>query len=352
MANIDCNREIKKYHSNEVVLSKTQQDEMRSRRDNGRTRLENGLIKAGHPLPYLVASQGSYAMRTMVQDDENEYDIDDGVYFECDDLLDNDGNELEPKASRKRVKNALYDERLAFDAQVKNNCVRQYYPAGYHIDLPVYRTTWSQDIFGNETVKHELASGDEWVVSDARRVSKWFNEHVTEELKSGDVDTSQLRKVVRLTKKMARSRKAWKNKTTSGICITKLVVDHMVYVIDRDDEALRSTWQSIKNTLPISKPVKHPVQSKNLAEWDDGCVEFFKDCLSENLKHLEVLDKSDCNHEMAMMAWNKAFDTDYFNAFITDKKSATSLLQPAAIAAAGLSFPNKPIVPNKSSGFA
>lgn len=352
MANIDCNREIKKYHSNEVVLSKTQQDEMRSRRDNGRTRLENGLIKAGHPLPYLVASQGSYAMRTMVQDDENEYDIDDGVYFECDDLLDNDGNELEPKASRKRVKNALYDERLAFDAQVKNNCVRQYYPAGYHIDLPVYRTTWSQDIFGNETVKHELASGDEWVVSDARRVSKWFNEHVTEELKSGDVDTSQLRKVVRLTKKMARSRKAWKNKTTSGICITKLVVDHMVYVIDRDDEALRSTWQSIKNTLTISKTVKHPVQAKNLAEWDDGCVEFFKDCLSENLKHLEVLDKSDCNHEMAMMAWNKAFDTDYFNAFITDKKSATSLLQPAAIAAAGLSFPNKPIVPNKSSGFA
>jgi len=74
--------------------------------------------------------------------------------------------------------------------------------------------------------------------------------------------------------------------------------------------------------------------------------------LSENLKHLEVLDKSDCNHEMAMKAWNKVFDTDYFNDFITDKKSAASLLQPATVAVAGLSFPNKPIVPNKSSGFA
>jgi hypothetical protein len=352
MTSINCNSEIKKYHSNEVVLSKTQQDEMRGRRDSGRIRLENGLIKAEHPLPYLIVSQGSYAMYTMVQDDEYDYDIDDGVYFNSDELLDNNGNELEPKAVRKRVKNALYDERLAFDAQVKNNCVRQYYPVGYHIDLPVYRTTRSQDVLGNETVTHELASGDEWVVSDARAVTKWFKDEVKQELKSGDIDTSQIRRVVRLTKKMARSRMAWKNKTTSGICITKLVVDHMVNVADRDDEALRFTWKAIKDVLNISHRIRHPVQSKNLAEWDDEGVGFFKDCLSENLKDLEVLDESDCNHETAMNVWNKVFNTEYFSDFILDTKSAGSLLQPATVAAAGLSFPNKPIVPNKSSGFA
>ncbi|MFD0912709.1 cyclic GMP-AMP synthase DncV-like nucleotidyltransferase [Methylophilus luteus] len=352
MASFNCNREIRKYHSNEVVLSKAQQDEMRDRRDNGRIRLENGLIAADHALPYLVSSQGSYAMRTMVQDDENDYDIDDGVYFAYEDLLDEDGNELEPKAARRLVKKALHDARLAFDAQVKNNCVRQYYPAGYHIDLPVYRTTWSEDYFGNETITHELASGDEWVVSDARAVTKWFNGHVTQELKSGDVDTSQLRKVVRLTKKLARSRKAWKNKTTSGICITKLVVDHMVYVTDRDDEALRSTWQAIKNVLAFSRTVKHPVQPINLAEWDDERVGFFEACLLDSLKHLDVLDKSDCSQEEAMKAWNKVFDTDYFSDFIPTNKAAASLLQPAAVVSSGLSFPNKPIVPNKSSGFA
>jgi hypothetical protein len=352
MANIDCNSEIKKYHSNEVVLSKTQQDEMRGRRDSGRTRLENGLNKANHPLPCLVTSQGSYAMRTMAQDDENDYDIDDGVYFEYDDLLDRNGNELEPKAARKRVKDALYDERLSFDAEVKNNCVRQYYPAGYHIDLPVYRIKRSQDISGNETFKYELASGDKWVESDARAVTQWFNKIVTQELKSGDLDTSQLRRVVRLTKKMARSRKVWKRKTTSGICITKLVVDHMVSVPDREDEALRSTWRAIEKALTISRAIKHPVQRQNLAESNDECVGFFKDCLSENLKHLEVLDKSDCDQEMAMKVWNKVFNTDYFNDFINDKKSRSSLLQPATVAAAGLSFPNRPIVPNKSSGFA
>lgn len=351
MANIDCNREMKKYHTNEVVLLKPQQDEMRSRRDNGRVRLENGLTKAGHLLPYLIVSQGSYAMRTMVQDDENDYDIDDGLYFEKEDLIDSDGYALEPKAARKRVKKALYDERLAYDAEVKNNCVRQYYPVGYHIDLPVYRIIRSQDVFGNVTLKYELASGDAWVLSDARAVTKWFNGHVTQELNSGDVDNSQLRRIVRLTKKMARSRRAWKSKTTSGICITKLVVDHMVYVTDRDDEALRSTWQAINNTLAISRIVRHPVQANNLAEWNDEGVGFFKDCLSDNLKHLQLLDKSDCDHEMAMKAWNKVFDTDYFSDFITDKKSSASLLQPATLAA-GLSFPNKPIVPNKSSGFA
>lgn len=351
MANIDCNSEIRKYHANKVVLSNIQRGEMRERRDNGRTRLENGLTKADHPIPYLITSQGSYAMLTMVQDDDNDYDIDDGLYFDKDDLLDSNDDELSPKAARKRVKNALYDERLAFDAKVKNNCVRQYYPTGYHIDLPVYRTTWSQDITGNEIAKYELASGDEWVVSDARAVTKWFNDQVAQELKNSDVTTSQLRRVVRLTKKMARSRKAWKNKTTSGICITKLVVDHMVYVTDRDDEALRSTWRAIRNQLNITLTIQHPVQPKNLAEYDDEEVRFFNDCLSENLKHLEVLDKSDCTHEVAMKAWDKVFDTDFFNDLITDKKSS-SLLQPAAVAAAGLSFPNKPVIPNKSSGFA
>ncbi|MCW5608879.1 MAG: hypothetical protein KIT26_12645, partial [Nitrosomonas sp.] len=160
MVSINCNKELRGYHSTEVTLSNNHQKEMRGRRDNGRTRLENGLTKAGHPLPEEFSSQGSYAMRTMVQDGECDYDIDDGVYFNKGELKDDDGTDLSALQARQRVCKALKDDRLAYNAELKTNCVRQQYPTGYHIDIPVYRTIRAEDIWGNEVIEYEHSSGD------------------------------------------------------------------------------------------------------------------------------------------------------------------------------------------------
>lgn len=352
MTAIDCNKEMKGYHATEVALSTNDQNEMRGRRDSGRTRLRGGLTKAGHPLPKEFSSQGSYAMRTMVQDTECDYDIDDGVYFDKEELKDGKGDYLGARASRLRVRNALEDDRLAFDAVVKTNCVRQQYPEGYHIDIPVYRTIRSRNIWGNEVVTYELASGDDWVKSDARKVTRWYNDAVGSELKTGQSDTSQLRRITKLSKKMARSRAVWKKKTASGICISKLVVDHFVPRPDRDDDALRDTWKAIKTQLLFSQRIRHPVLDKNLAEDGDECVIFFRDCLADSLQTLETLDQYDCTRKKAGEAWDKVFNTDYFSAKVgDDDTSAKSLLRPAA-AAAALSFPSRPVLPNKPSGFA
>lgn len=354
MTSIDCNKEIKGYHADEVNLSIEDQTEMRGRRDSGRIRLKMGLTKASHPLPKEFSSQGSYAMRTMVQDDACDYDIDDGVYFDKEDLKDAEGSYLGARDARTRIRNALKDDRLAYDAVVKINCVRQQYPDGYHIDIPVYRTIRSKDIWCNEVVEHELASGDDWVKSDARRVTRWYNNAVGSELKEGQLDTSQLRRITKLTKKMARSRIAWKRKTTSGICISKLVVDHFVARPDRDDDALRDTWKAIKSQLAFSQRISHPVYvDKNLAEEGDECVIFFRDCVGDALEILKVLDEYDCTRKKAADAWDKVFNTDYFSVQIAkDETTAKSLLRPAATAAASLTFPSRPVLPNKSSGFA
>lgn len=74
--------------------------EMRDRRNAGRTRLKNGLDQNEHPQPREVQSQGSYSMRTMTQDEDNEYDIDDDVYFRNADLIDANGTALTPLAAR------------------------------------------------------------------------------------------------------------------------------------------------------------------------------------------------------------------------------------------------------------
>jgi len=350
MSAIDCSKEVKSYHADEVTLSNADQGEMRDRRDNGRTRLKNGLIKAGHAVPKEIASQGSYAMRTMVQDDDCDYDIDDGVYFEKEDLKDMSGEYLAPRAARQRVRNALKDERLAYDAVVKNNCVRQKYPDGYHIDIPVYRIVRSKDLLGNAVTEYQLASGDEWVKSDARAVTKWYKDAIGQELLTGEVDTSQTRRVTKLTKKFARSRRAWKSQTTSGICLSKLTIDKMVMVSGRDDDALRDTWKAIKARLDISLQIDHPVLTgKQLAGWNDEGVSYFRDCLTDALDKLKVLDDESCTRDKALKAWDSVFDTSYFSGQVS--KSTNSLLQPAAVAS-GLMFPNKPVIPNKSSGFA
>ncbi|KVC77259.1 hypothetical protein WI75_17220 [Burkholderia ubonensis] len=295
------------FHGEEVTLTQTQRNEMRERRNNGRTRLESGLERDGHPLPDHH-SQGSYAMHTMVQDDDNEYDIDDGAYFKEGDLVDANGNSLTPREAKDRVRDALaQDKRLANDAEVHRNCVRQPYPQGYHIDIPVYRTIVEAGANGKPTEKYELASESAWEVSDAREVTRWFKDQVS---KAGD-NAKQLRKVVRLTKFYARSRKDWKEKTGSGITISALVCDEFAAVTDRDDQSLRDTWKRIHARLIRSLRVEHPVGETPLAKEGDEKAAFLRDKLKEALDDLLVLDNDPTRGE-ARAAWDKVFDTDFF----------------------------------------
>lgn len=312
MTDINCDADMTCYHRDEVTLALTQQNDMRDRRDNGRDRLRKGLETASKPQPREVRSQGSYQMRTMVQDPDNDYDIDDGAYFWSEDLKDDKDVALTPLAARQRVCDALkWDGRFNREAEVKNNCVRQAYATGYHIDVPVYRIVTEKDLAGNDVEKYELASGNSWVISDARAVTKWFNDQVGE-LNSGQSDGSQMRRITKLTKKFARHAD-WKAHTTSGITISKLVVDHFVANSGRDDKALRQTWQEIHSALTWSTQVAHPVVANNLAERGDAQVTYFRDCLKAALDTLKVLDRDECTRAMAREAWDSVFETKFFS---------------------------------------
>lgn len=312
MTDIDCHADMTAFHSDEVTLSLDQQKAMRQRRDAGRTRLKNGLDTAGHPQPREIHSQGSYKMWTMVQDPDNDYDIDDGTYFVEEDLKNGNGTALTPFEARQRVCDALkWDGRFKQEAEVKKNCVRQPYAEGHHIDVPVYRIVENEDENGDNTERFELASDSDWVVSDARAVTKWFNGAVRE-LNEGQTDGSQMRRVTRLTKKFAR-RPDWKDSTTSGITMSKLIVDHFVASPNRDDKSLRETWKAIHEALKISTEVKHPIVDKNLSEAGDVEVRFFRDCLADALEELKLLDEPDCTRAQAREAWDKVFDTDFFS---------------------------------------
>ena len=246
----DCNDDVLAFHNDEVTLPQPLRTAMRDRRNANRKRLKDRLKEKSFPLPQEFIKQGSYAMLSMVQDEDNDYDIDDGVYFAEEDLKDKDGNPLSPKATRQFVCDALQDDRFKKQPKVLKNCVRIYYNEGYHVDMPIYRIRKSDG-------EYELACGDQWTVSLAADVEKWFYD--TNDAKSPDTENGrQFRRIVRDTKKFARSRNAWKNEIASGFTITKLIEECYLADEHREDVALRETMRRMHDRLTISLEIWHP----------------------------------------------------------------------------------------------
>lgn len=308
---IDCAKDLARYHDDQVTLSVPQQTTMRERRDINRQRLKAGLTATGKPQPYLIASQGSYAMKTMVQSVVADIDIDDGVYFEATQLVGAQGAAMSALQVRQMLANALTDSSGNFNKQpeVRDNCVRIYYADGYHIDVPGYRRKAPAGLLMAEHL--ELASVD-WKPADARAVTDWFEGEVKRLSPVNDVD--QLRRVVRMLKKFVRNRPSWKGKTASGFCITKLVTERFSPNSARDDLALRHTASAIYQRLLESTVVHHPIIDENITSGNpDPKTAYFRDRLVESLRHLEVLDNSTCSRPDARKAWDKFFATDWFS---------------------------------------
>ncbi|MGA2051279.1 MAG: cyclic GMP-AMP synthase DncV-like nucleotidyltransferase [Terracidiphilus sp.] len=215
---IDCSKEMKSYFEDGVALSSTARTQMRDHRDANRKRLRNGLTKAEDPLPKNFHSQGSYAMKTMVQHDDNKYDIDDGVYFDKDQLVGERGGEMTALAVRQMVRDAVDDGSFTTAPEVRKHCVRVFYQAGYHVDLPIYRKVEEKDWLGSVKSHFELASTD-WKRSDARNVTEWFEGQNASLSPEGDKD--QMRRICMYLKKFAQSRPSWSSQVTTGFVVSK-----------------------------------------------------------------------------------------------------------------------------------
>lgn len=321
----DTSKQISKFHDDKVNLPSSERKNMRERRNINRDRLKKGLIANQKPTPVGCHSQGSYAMRTMVQDADSDYDIDDGVYFNKEDLIGPNGGVLTALQVRQVVCEALTSDGTNFSRQpeVLKNCVRVYYSQGYHVDVPAYRRVATSTFLNNGTTySYELASAD-WKPSDPRAVTEWFSE--TNKRLSPDAGTNggQFRRVVRLLKAFCRSRTSWKTSIASGFMLTAFAAEKFVPVSGRDDEALRSTMRAIFSRLNVPLDLQHPVlQGEVLAQSGDARLSFLKARLDENLSHLNVLDVPHCNEKSAMKAWDKVFSTDWFSSLLETTKSS------------------------------
>ena len=312
-------KEIISYHNEKVTLPQKDRKEMQKRRDANRNRLKQGLKRDDEPTPIGLYSQGSYLMKTMVQQPDNDYDIDDGVYFKKEDLKGPQGGDKSANDAKEMVRKALHSDSFNRPPEKLKNCVRVYYDAGYHADVPVYRKTTEKNVFGVEETRYELASAD-WKSSDARAVTDWFLEANLDQSPDND-NGGQLRRMVRFFKMFARSRPSWRDHIASGFMLTVLVVENYVSNADREDQALYETMVAIRNRLWYSLEIQHPTMSGEMLTKgpDDGRVAFFLEKLDWAIDKLGILLNVDCSREDGLKAWDAAFDTTYFSDLLEDE---------------------------------
>ena len=110
--NIEYNRQIRAYESEKVNLSDTVRKDLYAKREANRNRLKANLPKRVTIRSFVA--QGSMAIRTTVQEKDNDYDIDDGVSFLADSLKGELLGIFDMSASevQEMVRDALKDDKL------------------------------------------------------------------------------------------------------------------------------------------------------------------------------------------------------------------------------------------------
>ena len=321
----DCDRDIRDYHREQVALTPSQRQKLKDRRDSNRDRLRSGLKKNGDPKLKRSVSQGSYEMRTVIQEPDNAYDIDDGVVFTKESLKGPRGGGESPLDARKMVCDAVHSDSFATAPEVKTNCVRVYYNDGPHVDIPVYREV--EDWFGNTS--YELASA-EWKKSDPDGVNDWFNSWLSRTRAKGQKHSREL---IRLVKIICKNRQSYS--LPSGFEITVLIEECYSAAYESLDLDLRHVIGAVYDRLCSNLWVRHPVVDD---EWlidadSEHKTRNLHDLLETAVNDLSVLDLPNCTRSKALKAWKKVLYTNFFDEKIAEAEKQEKAKSKVAVAA-------------------
>lgn len=310
----DYDQQIQTYHDEKVRLPKPKQDELYARRAANRSRLKSNLPKEMRTGESHFIPQGSMAIDTTIQEENEMYDIDDGVWFYQEDLKDKDTEASKTVSQTKEmVKDALsYGVTFKRPPEIMDNCVRVFYDEGYHVDIPAYRAFY----VGQETEYKEIAGESGWKVSDPTQITNWFETRVKE---LNDIRTSagsQMRIMVKLMKRFARSRgETWD--MPNGLKLTMLVEECNPTNYERYDECFYYLLRNLSTRLLLDLEVENRAQAyprdKLTKSASDANMVELRRRVNEALDILKVvLDGSNCTQKKAREAWDWVFKTDGF----------------------------------------
>jgi hypothetical protein len=337
----DYDEQIQAYEADCVNLPQAVKDKLRDQREANRNRLkrnrpEDIRLNDDHFIP-----QGSMAIVTTVQEENNAYDIDDGVWFHKDDLKKKVGTAFTARETQEMVRDALKDPNFNKQPELHNNCVRVFYAEGHHVDIPCYRKLDAD----TDKEQQELASATGFVVSDPTEINRWFLDRVESLNKQRDGAGSQLRVMTRLIKRFARSRgEDWD--MPNGLKLTMLVEECAPSYYERDDEAFYWVLSKLKTRLATSLEVENRAQTKTPKDkltksTNDANMIELRTRVGEALDKLLILHHPNCTQKQAREAWDWVFQSKgYFEAYDKDNTKTRALFSKAALVNAGLASTN------------
>jgi hypothetical protein len=316
MAN--CNTNFKNYN-NAIKLSDEKRDVLLKVRTTLRDRMNNTyqLFEAKERANHLLEfqSQGSFVMDTIITPEQEDFDLDDGVYFIGD--LD-EKKRPETKVFHELIIKAIDKDNEYEEIIDKVTCVRVQYKKGFHIDLPIYYAC---------NMEHpELAHKKQgWVVSNPVEFIAWFEEKANSSFQKSFLYENKLysvqyekwltdvRKKDCQLRRIVRYLKAWadlkRKEMPCGIEMTILTANNFAEN-EREDIALRDTLINIKNylanngfkcprpTVPVGQDL---FENKTLAE-----KEYFLNALNALISSANKAIASNSEYE-SCEEWKKHF---------------------------------------------
>lgn len=306
----DLSKEFEKFYTDFVVLPNKEQNDLRKKKNTNIKRLKDGLKEYNqeHNTEYKIAEtrvQGSMAMHTVVQNDNNDYDIDVAIVFEKENLKNSSSEYLGPLAARNIVKNALKKKCSKFNVEPETltNCVRVTYADGYHIDFAVYRRFKEEE--SNEYLYEH--AGSSWSSRNPAAINDWFSEEI--QLKG-----QELREVVRLSKMFCKSRDSWVN-MPGGLLQTVLCDEKFQNGYSRLDEIFYYTMKEIKTRLENSIETYNPTDTALpllTTEKHRAKMNNWSSRLGNELDKLSILFDDECDKDEAKAAWYSFFQHDFW----------------------------------------
>ncbi len=298
MAN--CHNSFQNYNQT-IKLSDDKRTMLIAVRNSLRQRMNNTFLlipeseRDTHSIEFQT--QGSFVMDTIIRPINDDYDLDDGVYFQGNISVE---RRAKPQIFHDLIIKTIDKNHIIEEIIDKPTCVRVKYKnsvdgkdLGFHIDLPIYYA----DNFHNPDLADTLKG---WTLSNPVEFIAWFEEKtksgfekafLMESLKYAEPFEkwlSDIRKKDCQIRKIVRYMKSWadlkKEEMPSGIIMTILVANNYSEN-ERDDIALRDTLVNIEkylnaNNFKCPRPTT-PIGEDLFATYSDNQKKYFQKALSE-----------------------------------------------------------------------
>jgi hypothetical protein len=300
----DCSAEFKDFLDS-IQLGKTKVDNLRRARDAIRDKII-GYYQDKDVTPPEFCGQGSFKVKTGINQSGEDYDIDHGIYLRH--LPETRDDWPKTETFHDEIVEAVKGH-TDTPPKDKHSCVRVQYKNEYHVDLAIY----GEDTDGKIYLAKK-GSG-QWEENNPKLFTEWF-------LNKLKIHGEQIRSVCKYIKKWSYYN-GWMD-SISGFFITILAGNHFSAVPDRDDLALKNTLSGIVSYLQANRKIIRPVVpavnlTESFSDEDmDTVILHFQDFKNDAEKAVLGTSKED-----AQQTWRKLFGNEFPKYDQTQEKNST-----------------------------